>query len=52
MDALDLIIYTCIILHNMIVEDESATYGDNFDYSYDDLGKDTTAIPNDFIVIF
>lgn len=36
----------------MIVEDESAMYGDNFDFSYDDLRKDTNAIPNDFIVYF
>ncbi|XP_058784076.1 uncharacterized protein LOC131658842 [Vicia villosa] len=28
-------IYACIILHNMIVEDERHTYGGDFDYSYD-----------------
>ncbi|XP_058775263.1 uncharacterized protein LOC131649519 [Vicia villosa] len=28
-------IYSCIILQNMIVEDERHTYGGNFDYSYD-----------------
>ncbi|CAJ2672776.1 unnamed protein product [Trifolium pratense] len=45
LDALKRIIDTCIILHNMIVEDERATYGGNFDYSYDHLG-DATAVPD------
>ncbi|XP_058725479.1 uncharacterized protein LOC131596753 [Vicia villosa] len=35
MDTLKHTIYACIILHNMIVEDERHTYGGNFDYSYD-----------------
>jgi hypothetical protein len=32
----------------MIVEDERATYGGTFDYSYDHLGNDPTPPPNDF----
>ncbi|XP_058746833.1 uncharacterized protein LOC131619790 [Vicia villosa] len=47
LDTLKRIISTCIILHNMIVEDERATYGGNFDYSYDHLGNDLTAPPDD-----
>ncbi|CAI8585490.1 unnamed protein product [Vicia faba] len=47
LDALKRIMNTCIILHNMIVEDERATYGGNFDYSYDHLGNYPTAPPND-----
>ena len=43
LDSLKRIMDTCIILHNMIVEDERATYGGNFDYSYDHLGNDPTA---------
>ena len=31
------IIYACIILHNMIVEDEHDTYQNNIDYS--SIGK-------------
>ncbi|CAK8536130.1 unnamed protein product [Lathyrus sativus] len=34
METLKHIIYACIILHNMIVEDERHTYGGDFDYSY------------------
>ncbi|XP_045827610.1 uncharacterized protein LOC123919682 [Trifolium pratense] len=45
LDALKRIIDTCIILHNMIVEDERATYGGNFDYSYDHFGN-ATAVPD------
>ncbi|XP_058783699.1 uncharacterized protein LOC131658422 [Vicia villosa] len=37
MDTLKHTIYTCIILHNMIVEDERHTYVGNFDYSYDNV---------------
>jgi hypothetical protein len=48
LDALKRIMDTCIILHNMIVEDERATYGGTFDYSYDHLGNDPTPPPNDF----
>ncbi|KAK2357493.1 hypothetical protein QL285_094758 [Trifolium repens] len=48
LDALKRIMDTCIILHNMIVEDEHATYGGTFDYSYDHLGNDPTPPPNDF----
>jgi hypothetical protein len=35
METLKHTIYACIILHNMIVEDERHTYGGEFDYSYD-----------------
>lgn len=31
------IIYACIILHNMIVEDERHTHDDNFEHSYGHL---------------
>ena len=52
LDALKHIMDTCIILHNMIVEDERATYGGNFDYSYERLDNDPSAPPdisnNDF----
>jgi len=47
LDSLKYIMDTCIILHNMIVEDERATYGDNFGYSNDHLGNDPTAPPDD-----
>jgi len=47
LDSLKRIMDTCIILHNMIVEDERATYGGNFDYSYDHIGNDPTAPPDD-----
>lgn len=42
MDTLKHIIDTCIILHNMIVEDERATYDSNFDYCYDHRGNEPT----------
>lgn len=32
----------------MIVEDEHPTYGGNFDYTYEHLGNDPIALPNDF----
>ena len=38
MDTLKNIIYACVILHNMIVEDERHTYA-NFDLSYDQTGS-------------
>ncbi|CAK8561843.1 unnamed protein product [Lathyrus sativus] len=44
--ALKHIMNTCIILHNMIVEEECVTYGGNFDYSYDNLGNDKTTLPD------
>jgi hypothetical protein len=37
METLKYTIYACIILHNMIVEDERHTYGGNFDYSNDNV---------------
>jgi len=35
METLKHINYACIILHNMIVEDERHAYGGDFDFSYD-----------------
>ena len=40
MDTLKHIIYACIILHNMIIEDERHTYDGNFDFSYDHVDND------------
>jgi hypothetical protein len=40
METLEHIIYACIILHNMIVENERHTYGGNFDYFYDNVESD------------
>ncbi|KAK2421786.1 hypothetical protein QL285_032376 [Trifolium repens] len=37
METLKYTIYACIILHNMIVEDERHTYGGDFDYSNDNV---------------
>ena len=42
METLKHIVYACIILHNMIVEDEWHTYGGNFDYSYDNVNNDVS----------
>jgi hypothetical protein len=46
METLKYTIYACIILHNMIVEDERHTYGGDFDYLYDNvdnnIGNNTT----------
>ncbi|XP_058748643.1 uncharacterized protein LOC131621623 [Vicia villosa] len=42
METLKYTIYVCIILHNMIVEDERHTYGDNFDYSYDNVDNNNS----------
>ncbi|XP_057432130.1 uncharacterized protein LOC130724877 [Lotus japonicus] len=36
------IIYACIILHNMIVEDEREMYDGNIDFSYDQLENDAS----------
>jgi len=49
MKTLKHIIYACIILHNMIVEDERHTYVGDFDYSYDNVNNDvsTTETSND-----
>ena len=33
------IILTCIILHNMIIEDERDTYNDNVNVDYDHIDK-------------
>ncbi|XP_058733852.1 uncharacterized protein LOC131605522 [Vicia villosa] len=52
LDTLQCIMNTCIILHNMIVEDERATYGGNFDFSYDHLSNDPTILPNDSNIDF
>ncbi|XP_058742570.1 uncharacterized protein LOC131615075 [Vicia villosa] len=48
METLKHTIYACIILHNMIVEDERHTYGGDFDYCYDNGGNNnsTTEIFN------
>ncbi|XP_024628717.1 uncharacterized protein [Medicago truncatula] len=43
METLKHIIYACIILLNMIVEDERHTYGGDFDYSYDNVNNDVSA---------
>lgn len=42
-ETLKHIIYACIILHNMIVEDERHTYEGDFDYSYDNVNNDVSA---------
>ncbi|XP_058775220.1 uncharacterized protein LOC131649476 [Vicia villosa] len=52
LDTLRRIMNTYIILHNMIVEDERATYGENFDFSYDHLNNDLTILPNDSNIDF
>ncbi|CAK8530742.1 unnamed protein product [Lathyrus sativus] len=36
----------------MIVEDERATYGGNFDFSYDHLSNDATILSNDSNIDF
>ena len=36
------IIYACIILHNMVVEDECDTYQNNIDY--DSVGNSTSTV--------
>ncbi|XP_058767609.1 uncharacterized protein LOC131641324 [Vicia villosa] len=42
METLKHTIYACIILHNMIVEDEQHTYEGDFDYSYDNVGNNNS----------
>ncbi|XP_058761649.1 uncharacterized protein LOC131635064 [Vicia villosa] len=42
METLKYTIYACIILHNMIVEDERHTYGGDFDYSYDNVDNNNS----------
>ncbi|XP_058771943.1 uncharacterized protein LOC131645627 [Vicia villosa] len=42
METLKHTIYACIILHNMIVEDERHTYGGDFDYCYDNAGNNNS----------
>ncbi|XP_058725623.1 uncharacterized protein LOC131596903 [Vicia villosa] len=42
METLKHTIYACIILHNMIVEDERHTYGGDFDYCYDNAGSNNS----------
>lgn len=36
----------------MIVEDERASYGGNFDFSYDHLSNDATILPDDCNIKF
>jgi len=43
-DAMKNIILTCIILHNMIVEDERDTYNDNVDVDYDHVDEEISNI--------
>lgn len=50
-ETLKHIIYACIILHNMIVEDEQHTYGDDFDYSFDSVNNDISATETSKILI-
>jgi len=52
LDTLKCIIDKCIILYNIIVEDECATYNDNFDYSYDYLDDDPITLPNNYNIGF
>jgi len=43
-DTMNNIILTCIILHNMIVEDEQNTYNDNVDVDYDHIDEEILKI--------
>jgi hypothetical protein len=46
MDTIKHIMYACIIMHNMIVEDERDTYDNNFEYDHDDNGIPLAEVSN------
>jgi len=55
-NTMENIILTCLILHNMIVEDEWDTYNGNIDVDYDHVDKDISnvqvsfGVPHDFVI--
>lgn len=52
LDALKRIMYVPIILHNLIAEDERATYGGNLDCSYDHLDNGQATLSYDSNIDF